>query len=140
MSRTPGWSTADLDEYRRKQGQPTAPPADRVDRPTIDRAQGPNKTEAEFLAIVRAANPALADTLQFEGRTFDVAFHTYTPDWYGYDTAIEVKGDYIHSRDSRILFDAARHEHPELTWVWARKRAKGRKGPRWEIEVYEKNI
>jgi len=30
---------------------------------------------------------------------------------------VEVKAEYIASRDSRILFDCARVEYPEYTWV-----------------------
>lgn len=79
-------------------------------------------------------------TTLFEGRSFDVlaGTHSYTPDWWveASRTAVEVKGEHIHSRDSRILFDAARAEYPSVTWIWARKRTSGRKGPRWEIEVY----
>jgi hypothetical protein len=96
---------------------------------------GPNATEAEALRVLR-----LPDGTAFEGRAFDVLArtHGYTPDWWheGSRTAVEVKGEHIHSRDSRILFDAARAEFPGVTWIWARKRACGRKGPRWEIEVY----
>lgn len=75
----------------------------------------------------------------FEGRSFAVmgGTHTYTPDWYVPDSlAVEVKGEYIHSRDSRVLFDAARHEYPGITWVWARKRTSGKKGVRWEVEFF----
>lgn len=76
----------------------------------------------------------------FEGRSFDVmdGSHTYTPDWWvpASSMAVEVKGEHIHSRDSRVLFDAARHAYPGITWVWARKRTKGRKGKRWEVEFY----
>ena len=94
----------------------------------------PNHTELEALAVLRLRNAV------FEGRTFEVlnGTHAYTPDWWAPDcaTAVEVKGEFLHSRDSRILFDAARKEYPEVTWIWARKRVTGRNGPRWEIEVY----
>jgi hypothetical protein len=95
-----------------------------------------NATECEAARVLRL--PGL--TTLFEGRAFDVlgGTHSYTPDWWVEDsrTAVEVKGEHIHSRDSRILFDAARAEYPSVTWIWARKRTRGRKGPRWEIEVY----
>jgi hypothetical protein len=47
----------------------------------------------------------------------------------------EVKGEYIHSRDSRILFDTARMDWPQWTFVWARKRKSGE----WQIERNEAN-
>jgi hypothetical protein len=49
---------------------------------------------------------------------------------------VEVKGEHIHSRDSRIFFDIARTQYPDIVWVWVRKRSKGRKGKRWDIEIY----
>jgi hypothetical protein len=94
-----------------------------------------NATEREAARVLR-----LPEAMLFEGRTFDVlgGTHSYTPDWWveADRTAVEVKSEHIHSRDSRILFDAARAEYPSVTWIWARKRTRGRKGPRWEIEVY----
>jgi hypothetical protein len=77
----------------------------------------------------------------FEDRTFVLlnGTHSYTPDWYGSSMAIEVKGEHVHSRDARILFDAARAEYPELTWVWARKRSGakcGKRGARWEVTIW----
>jgi len=94
-----------------------------------------NTTECLAARVLRLPSSAL-----FEGRSFDVlgGTHSYTPDWWVEDsrTAVEVKGEHIHSRDSRILFDAARAEYPSVTWIWARKRTSGRKGTRWEIEVY----
>jgi hypothetical protein len=63
---------------------------------------------------------------------------SYTPDFANIERkiAVEVKGEYIHSRDSRRRFDEAKHLNPDWTWIWARKRTAGRKGPRWEIEIY----
>ena len=94
--------------------------------------QQPNHTELEARGILNL------ECGLFEGRTFSVlgGTHAYTPDWWTGRTAVEVKAEHIHSRDSRILFDAARREYPDVTWVWARKRTTGKKGPRWEIEVY----
>lgn len=95
----------------------------------------PNATEAKAAAVLR-----LPEAI-FEGREFCLDNgHNYTPDWWCPEEkiAVEVKSEHIYSRDSRILFDGARMEHPEITWVWARKRKKGRKGPRWEIEVYDR--
>lgn len=98
------------------------------------KVSGPNKTELEATSILRL----IPESLVFEGRTFSVVGHSYTPDWYGSNIAIEVKAQFIYSRDSRILFDAARLAHPELTWIWARKRTKGKKGKRWDVEIYPK--
>jgi len=98
--------------------------------------KGPNKTELEALRVLDLKD------MEFEGRRFAVlgGSHHYRPDFYGSDTAVEVKAEYISSRDSRILFDAARHAHPELTWIWARKRTTGKKGPRWDVEIYPRSI
>jgi len=96
--------------------------------------RGPNKTELEAFAL-------FPYRFVFEGREFDICGGAkYTPD--GVDpehaVALEAKGEFIHSRDSRRRFDEAKHLYPQWTWIWARKREKGRKGPRWEVEVYEK--
>ena len=92
----------------------------------------PNHTELEALAVLNIENAT------FEGRTFSVlgGTHAYTPDWWTGKTAVEVKGEWIHKEASRIRFDAARAEYPDVTWVWARKRTTGKKGPRWEVEIY----
>jgi hypothetical protein len=97
----------------------------------VTRHTGPNATELEAASL-------LPGDWQYEGRKFDIlGGATYTPDWV--DTtrliAIEAKGEFIHSRDSRRRFDEARHLRPDWTWIWARKRA-GRKGNRWEIEIF----
>jgi hypothetical protein len=94
-------------------------------------ANAPNKTEREALHVLRL------HLMDFEGRTFtNPGGGTYTPDWYGNGFAVEVKGEHIFDRGSRPKFDAAKAAHPELTWIWARKRTKGRLGPRWEIQVF----
>jgi hypothetical protein len=80
-------------------------------------------------------------SFEFEGRTFDICGGaTYTPDFVDQAAmvAIESKGEFIHSRDSRRRFDEAKHLHPLWTWIWARLRTSGRKGRRWEIEVYQR--
>ena len=98
------------------------------------RGKQPNATELEARELLRL------HFAEFEGASFSVldGTHTYTPDWYdeATKTAVEVKGEHIHSRDSRIMFDAARKENPDHTWVWIRKRTTGRKGKRWECEIY----
>jgi hypothetical protein len=96
--------------------------------------RGPNKTELEAFAL-------FPYRFVFEGREFEICGGAkYTPD--GVDpehaVALEAKGEFIHSRDRRRRFDEAKHLYPAWTWIWARKRNKGRKGPRWEVEVYEK--
>jgi hypothetical protein len=95
------------------------------------RHTGPNATELEAASL-------LPGDWQYEARKFDIlGGATYTPDWVDLARliAIEAKGEFIHSRDSRRRFDEARHLRPDWTWIWARKRA-GRKGSRWEIEWY----
>ena len=75
----------------------------------------------------------------YEGMNFDICGGDgYTPDWVDHvgHQCIEVKDEYIRSRDGRRRFLEAKHFHEDWTWIWARKRTTGRKGPRWEIEVY----
>jgi len=112
-------------------GRALIPPA--APKPPRGR-RGPNKTELEAFAL-------FPYRFVFEGREFEICGGAkYTPD--GVDpehaVALEAKGEFIHSRDSRRRFDEAKHLYPQWTWIWARKREKGRKGPRWEVEVYEK--
>lgn len=105
-----------------------------AEKPTR-RPAGPNKTEA-------AAMRMFPGTFLFEGRTFPICGGAkYTPDWVDLEAAvaIEVKAEFIHSRDSRRRFDEAKHLFPQWTWIWARKRDKGAKGKRWEVEIYEKS-
>lgn len=116
-------------EDRARYGGPGIPPPAMEPQPA-KATTVPNKTETEALDVLRL------HLMDFEGRTFDVVGHKYTPDWYGNGFAVEAKGEHIHSRDSRILFDAARLAHPELTWIWARKRTTGRAGKRWEIQIF----
>ena len=98
---------------------------------TTPTTNAPNKTEREALHVLRL------HLMDFEGRTFDnPGGGKYTVDWYGNGFAVEVKGEHIFDRGSRPKFDAAKAAHPELTWIWARKRTKGRLGPRWEIQVF----
>jgi len=98
-------------------------------------AAAPNATELEALAVLRLTDAGM----RYEAESLPVlgGSHSYTPDWSSVsgDIRIEVKAEYIPSRDSRILFDAARVQYAGM-WIWARKRTRGRKGRRWEIEVY----
>jgi len=113
---------------------PVIPHAQNPPQAAKGKAGGPNKTELE-------ARGLFPGRFLFEGRTFSICGGaTYTPDWVDQETAvaIETKGEFIHSRDSRRRFDEAKHLFPQWSWIWARKRSKGRKGPRWEIEIYEK--
>ena len=115
-------------ERKNNAGQPPAPPP-------VKKPKGPNKTELAALTILNYEPQEVA----FEGKTFDICGGCrYTPDWIDElkMVAIEVKAEYIASRDSRRRFDEAKHLHPDWTWIWIRKRTKGRKGRRWEVEVY----
>lgn len=96
----------------------------------------PNQTEQEAFDLLGLLHRGCI----YEARTFEVVGHSYTPDWTGPSVAVEVKGEHVHSRDSRILFDAARLAHPELTWIWARKRQGGKKGDRWEVTIWQRKI
>lgn len=117
---------------RRQMGQPGQPA--RIPAAPASKGTGPNKTELEAAIL-------FTGHFTFEGRTFDVCGGArYTPDWVdlGNAVAIEAKGEHIHSRDSRRRFDEAVHLYPGWRWIWARKRTSGRKGLRWEVEIYEK--
>lgn len=104
--------------------------------PEYSRFRVPNHTEQEAFDLLGLLNRGCI----YESRTFEVVGHSYTPDWTGPSVAVEVKGEHVHSRDSRILFDAARLAHPELTWIWARKRQGGKKGDRWEVTIWQRKI
>lgn len=109
------------------------PPVTPVPQLTPVAGKEPNSTELECRNL-------FTGEFTFEGRTFDICGGArYTPDWVDNlcRVAIEAKGEFIHSRDSRRRFDEAVHLYPDWRWIWARKRTKGRKGPRWEIEVFQ---
>lgn len=137
MSAFRGWTQADVDAHqaRFKTGGAvvTRPVASKPATRQAGKADGPNGTELACLKLF----PGFG--FVFEGRRFDICGGaTYTPDWVDESSrmAIEVKGEHIHSRDSRRRFDEAKHLNPDWTWIWARLRTKGRKGRRWEIEIY----
>lgn len=99
-------------------------------------AEGPNAIEAECVAL-------FPGNFEYEARSFQICGGaTYRPDWVDQvgRVAIEAKGEFIHSRDSRRRFDEAKHLHADWTWIWARKRTEGKKGKRWEIEVYTAQV
>ena len=104
-----------------------------VDATAPSRRQ-PNKTEAEYRRML----PHYAIVV-YEGlRLYLANGHSYRPDWIvrlpdGWIECHEVKSAYIHSRDSRILFDQARQDWPCFAFVWARKIA-----GTWKIERYER--
>ena len=138
------WTPQQLADYRRKQAArksdtsslPTGePPAEPRQVPKPKKVNTPNMTEIDALEILNISHLSV----KFEGRTFGVCGGSrYTPDWIDADQciAIEVKGEHVYSRDSRCRFDEARTLYPDWRWIWIRKRTKGRKGPRWEVEVY----
>jgi hypothetical protein len=135
-----GWTQADVDAYRSRQaaGGVVVAPAD-PQKPAQRQARwqgGPNKTEAACVKL-------FPGEFAFEGRTFDICGGArYTPDWVDEAAmvAVESKGEFLHSRDSRRRFDEAKHLYPGWTWIWARLRSSGRKGPRWEVEIYARRI
>jgi len=135
---TARWTSDQLEDYRRKHSArkpdtSSDPPAEPRQAPA--RPVAPNQTERQALAVLNLREQDMA----FEGRTFDVCGGSrYTPDWIDADQgiAIEVKGEHVHSRDSRCRFDEARTLYPSWRWIWIRKRTTGRKGKRWEVEVY----
>ena len=99
----------------------------------------PNATERAALDLLRVLAGGQEAGWIREGRTFPVlGRRSYTPDWVltGSYVAVEVKGEYVHSRDSAILFDAARHEYPDWTWIWMRRRSKTRMAGGWQVEIW----
>lgn len=145
MTRTITWTPAQLAAYERKRNatRADAPTTEKTSQPKAGESnsraprqrKGPNQTEVAALVVLNLE----PGDVTFEGRTFPICGGSvYTPDWYDElrMLAVEVKGERIHSRDSRQRFNQAKHLYPGLTWIWCRKRTKGAKGPRWEIEVY----
>ena len=138
------WTPQQLADYRRKQSArkpdtsslPTGEqPADQRQVPKPKKVNTPNMTEIDALEILNISHLSV----KFEGRKFPICGGaTYKPDWIDEQRqiAIEVKSEWIASRDSRRRFDEARTLYPDWRWIWIRKRTKGRKGPRWEVEVY----
>jgi hypothetical protein len=105
-----------------------------VDLTTPKRRQ-PNKTESEYRRML----PRYAIVVYEGMRLYLANGHSYRPDWVvrlpvGGIECHEVKGAYIHSRDSRILFDQARQDWPCFAFVWARKIDGA-----WKVERYEAN-
>jgi hypothetical protein len=82
------------------------------------------------------------DDLAYEGLLIEFANgHRYTPDFYSASGkfAVEVKGKYkLGSQGrSRLAFDQARIERPDLAWIWMELRKQGAgKAEHWRIEVY----
>ena len=97
----------------------------------------PNQTEQEAMTVFSAL-AKLVMAMRYNSVLYPVLnnSHSYTPDWTADGVVCEVKGEHIHSRDSRVLFDACRAEHPDLVHVWARKRTTGKAGRRWEVTVW----
>ena len=143
-----GWTQEDIDAHQRKYGRYRGPKsAQETPRPPDAQEQGPkadskvrarkkpNKCEFETRALLQM----IGGNYSYEPHSFDVCGGAkYTPDWIDEKAkiAVEAKSEFIHSRDSRRRFDEAKFLYPQWTWIWVRKRTKGRKGPRWEIEVY----
>ena len=100
----------------------------------------PNRTEMAALDLLTMLAGGNHAGWVHGARSFLVlgGAHSYTPDWIltGNRVAVEVKAEYIRSRDGKILFDAARREYPDWTWVWLRFREKGLAGKRVEIDVW----
>lgn len=94
----------------------------------------PNKTEAHY------GKWALDGKGNYEAVTLLLANgHRYTADWQtvrptGRLHLHETKGAYKHASHgrSRLAFDQARTEHPEIMFSWAVKT----KGGEWQIETY----
>ena len=84
-----------------------------------------NKTEARYETLL--SHVPLTVSVRFQPvRLFLANGHAYRPDFMTKDingnlAAHEVKGAFIRSRDSRILFDQARQEFGWMIryWVWA---------------------
>jgi len=135
MSRGTHWTPEQYREYQRKRtGGPEL-----IRGQAEQRNQGPvlpNKTELEYRDRCLLKLKAHGASIRFQSQRFYLANgHSYRPDWIvvlenGQTQCHEVKGEHIHSRDSKVLFDQARVENPRYFWVWAQKRKEG-----WVIET-----
>lgn len=125
------------------------PPADESTPAPVDTRTGQkravkrqemNRLESEFLRteLRRLIEVGVLARVQFQPfRLYLANGHSYRPDFAAWETCgamrvYECKGSYIHSRDSRILFDQAAEEFPEWRFFWARK------NPEWEVVEYAK--
>lgn len=88
----------------------------------------PNQTEGAFR---RLHIPHDAIHVRYSLISVNVAGHRYTPDWTWYEGgrlhAAEVKGTYRHASHgrSRLAYDQARIDYPEIAWVWAEMQEDG---------------
>jgi len=112
------------------------PPPSNAGKATTARP-GMNKTEARYRELLMHLVPSVASVRFQPVRLFLANGHSYRPDFLTKDnsgdlTAHEVKGAFIRSRDSRILFDQARQEFGWLIryWCWAQW-----KDGKWTIET-----
>jgi hypothetical protein len=102
-------------------------------------AGAPNQTEQAAAALL--AGLGMGDP-QHQGIEIALANgHRYTPDlWYPLaSVAVEVKGIYSHGsrQRSRLAFDQARIERPDVTWLWVEQRKASKGHPaHWRIEHY----
>ena len=136
------WTEEQYADYQRRlRGAVQAPVIAPILPPPKERHTAtPNRTEALY-ARLYLPGPTDGAVVRFQPfRLYLTNQHSYRPDWVvtwpdGRMECHEVKGEYIHSRDSRILFDTARMDWPQWTFVWARKRKSGE----WQIERNEAN-
>ena len=127
-----GKTYASLADFKAAQMAESFRPLAEMNKGAIAKKTGANETE-------RKAVNLFPGNFTFEGRTFQICGGAkYTPDWVDITTAtaIEVKGEFIRSRDGRRRFDEVKYLYPGWTWIWCRLRTSGRKGKRWEIEIY----
>ena len=100
---------------------------------------GPNKTEQRYYdRYLRGPDDSGFAVVRFQPmRLYLSNGHSYRADWGVFWTISqkvqlhEVKGPFIHSRDSRILYDTARVEFPCFQFYWAQETERGGE---WKVE------
>jgi hypothetical protein len=93
--------------------------------------KGPNDTERRYRRIYLEHLADEGAFIMFQPmRLYLSNGHSYRPDFGVFWTdgraeLHEVKGGYIYSRDSKILFDTARVDYPWWDFVWAQEKKDG---------------
>jgi hypothetical protein len=113
------------------------PEPPREAKPAEASRPAPNQTETEAMTLLKSL-PGVLSQAKFEGYEFRLYTGIYTPDWVdeAARVAVEVKGNFIRNKDSRVRFNMAKGMYPDWTWIWMRKYKGGHWGSHWRIEIY----
>ena len=99
----------------------------------------PNKTETRAMAIMQRLIPNITWQSHVESWRLSNG-HVYTPDIVAVreKIAIEVKGSYAHQsrQRSRVMFDLARVDKSDWTFIWMSEKHSKIKGKYWSMELY----